>query len=65
MRASIKEFVTIAADTLPVLEPLYEFGALQVTGQSLGMVVPLVVAKFFSPDFVWRLLPKKADILRR
>jgi len=41
------------------------FTSLQVTGQSLGMVVPLVVVKFFSPDFVWRLLPKKADILRR
>lgn len=33
MRASIKEFVKIVADTLPVLEPLYEFGALQVPGQ--------------------------------
>jgi hypothetical protein len=33
MRESIKQFVKIAADTLPILEPIYEFGALQVPGQ--------------------------------
>jgi SAM-dependent methyltransferase len=33
MRESIKEFVKIVADTLPILEPVYEFGALQVPGQ--------------------------------
>jgi len=33
MRGSIKEFVWIVAETLPVLEPIYEFGSLQVPGQ--------------------------------
>jgi SAM-dependent methyltransferase len=33
MRESIKEFVKIVAETLPVLEPIYEFGSLQVAGQ--------------------------------
>ena len=33
MRESIKQFVQIYAETLPVLEPVYEFGALQVPGQ--------------------------------
>lgn len=33
MREPIKEFVQIVADTLPILEPIYEFGALQVPGQ--------------------------------
>src|SRR4030042_4045749 len=33
MRESIKEFVRIVAETLPVSEPIYEFGSLQVPGQ--------------------------------
>jgi len=33
MRESIKEFVGIVAETLPVSEPIYEFGSLQVPGQ--------------------------------
>jgi SAM-dependent methyltransferase len=33
MRESIKEFVKIVADTFSILEPIYEFGALQVPGQ--------------------------------
>jgi SAM-dependent methyltransferase len=32
MRESIKEFVQICAETLPLAEPIYEFGALQVEG---------------------------------
>jgi SAM-dependent methyltransferase len=33
MRESIKQFVRICARTLPISEPIYEFGALQVEGQ--------------------------------
>jgi hypothetical protein len=33
MRESIKEFVKICAETLPIIEPIYEFGSLQVPGQ--------------------------------
>jgi len=33
MRESIKQFVKICAETLPVSEPIYEFGSLQVPGQ--------------------------------
>jgi SAM-dependent methyltransferase len=33
MRQSIKDFVSIVAATLPIKEPIYEFGALQVRGQ--------------------------------
>lgn len=33
MRQSIKDFVSIAAASLPIHEPIYEFGALQVPGQ--------------------------------
>jgi len=33
MRESIKQFVGICAQTLPISEPIYEFGALQVKGQ--------------------------------
>ena len=33
MRELVKDFVKICAETLPVLEPVYEFGALQVPGQ--------------------------------
>jgi len=33
MRLTIKNFVKICANTLPILEPIYEFGSLQVPGQ--------------------------------
>jgi len=33
MRPSIKDFVSIVARTVPIKEPIYEFGALQVPGQ--------------------------------
>lgn len=33
MRESIKEFVKICAETLPIIEPVYEFGSFQVPGQ--------------------------------
>lgn len=33
MRESVKEFVKICAETLPIVEPIYEFGSLQVVGQ--------------------------------
>jgi len=33
MRQAIKDFVALAAATLPIREPIYEFGALQVPGQ--------------------------------
>jgi SAM-dependent methyltransferase len=33
MRDSIKEFVKICAESLPINEPIYEFGSLQVSGQ--------------------------------
>jgi len=33
MRVTIKDFAALAAKTLPVKEPVYEFGALQVPGQ--------------------------------
>lgn len=33
MRQSIKNFVQIVADSLPISEPVYEFGSLQVPGQ--------------------------------
>jgi len=33
VRESIKQFVKICAETLPISEPIYEFGALQVEGQ--------------------------------
>lgn len=33
MRQSIKDFVSIAATTLPIKESIYEFGSLQVPGQ--------------------------------
>jgi SAM-dependent methyltransferase len=33
MRQSIKDFVAIAAASLPIHEPIYEFGSLQVPGQ--------------------------------
>lgn len=32
MRESIRQFVKIVSDTLPVQEPIYEFGALQLPG---------------------------------
>ena len=33
MREVIREFVKICAETLPIQEPIYEFGSLQVPGQ--------------------------------
>jgi len=33
MRPSIKKFVQICGETLPIQEPVYEFGAMQVPGQ--------------------------------
>ncbi|MFH1896253.1 MAG: methyltransferase domain-containing protein [bacterium] len=33
MRQPIKQFVKICAETLPIAEPIYEFGSLQVPGQ--------------------------------
>ncbi len=33
MRDYIKEYVKICAETLPIVEPVYEFGSLQVPGQ--------------------------------
>ena len=33
MRSIVREFVEIVASTLPIAEPVYEFGALQVRGQ--------------------------------
>ena len=33
MRETIKDFVSILAATLPIHEPIYEFGSLQVAGQ--------------------------------
>jgi SAM-dependent methyltransferase len=33
MRDNVKELAAIAATTLPIMEPVYEFGALQVAGQ--------------------------------
>jgi SAM-dependent methyltransferase len=33
MRESIRQFVNICAETLPITEPIYEFGALQVPDQ--------------------------------
>lgn len=33
MRESIRQFVRICAETLPISEPVYEFGSLQVPGQ--------------------------------
>lgn len=33
MRQVIKDFVRIVSETLPIIEPIYEFGSLQVPGQ--------------------------------
>jgi SAM-dependent methyltransferase len=33
MRPLIRDFVRIASETLPLIEPIYEFGSLQVPGQ--------------------------------
>jgi len=35
MRASIKAFTRVVADYVPILEPIYEFGSLQVPGQGV------------------------------
>lgn len=33
MRESIKQFIRVVSDTLPIKEPIFEFGSLQVSGQ--------------------------------
>ena len=33
MRRLVKDFVEIASETVPIIEPIYEFGSLQVPGQ--------------------------------
>lgn len=33
MRESVRRFVEVCADTLPAIEPIFEFGSLQVPGQ--------------------------------
>ena len=33
MRKVIRDFVRAVSETLPILEPIYEFGSFQVTGQ--------------------------------
>lgn len=33
MRQAIKQFVSLVATSLPIIDPIYEFGALQVPGQ--------------------------------
>ena len=33
MRQSIKDFLSLVIDCIPILEPIYEFGSLQVPGQ--------------------------------
>ena len=46
MRESIKQFVRIVAETLPVSEPIVEFGSLQVPGQeSFADLRPLFPGK--------------------
>lgn len=37
MRESIKQFVRICAETLPISEPIYEFGSFQVPSQKEGL----------------------------
>lgn len=46
MRKSIREFVGIVADTLPIIEPVYEFGSLQVIeDKALADLRPLFAGK--------------------
>jgi SAM-dependent methyltransferase len=46
MRQSVREFVKIVAETLPVAEPIFEFGSLQVPGQKdLADLRPLFPGK--------------------
>ena len=48
MREHIRRFVKIVADTLPVLEPIYEFGAFLVPGQeTLADLRPLFPGKAY------------------
>jgi SAM-dependent methyltransferase len=48
MRQSIKDFVSIVSRTLPIDEPIYEFGSLQVSGQEgLADLRPLFPGKKF------------------
>lgn len=51
MRESIEQFVKIAAETLPILEPIYEFGSLQVPGQvGFADLRPLFPGKKYVGD---------------
>ena len=52
MRKLIRQFVKICAETLPVSEPIYEFGALQVSGQKgIEDLRPLFLGKkYFGAD---------------
>ena len=46
MRQSIREFTGIVADTLPIVEPVYEFGSLQVIeDRALADLRPLFAGK--------------------
>jgi hypothetical protein len=33
MRESIRQFIRVVSETLPIKEPIFEFGSLQVFGQ--------------------------------
>ena len=48
MRQPVRHFVRICAETLPVVGPVYEFGALQVTGSPSENLRPL----FKGHDYV-------------
>ncbi len=46
MRKSIKQFIKICVETIPISEPIYEFGSLQVPGQErLADLRPLFPGK--------------------
>ena len=48
MRESVRELVRVISETLPISEPIYEFGALQVPGQeSIADLRPLFPGKAY------------------
>ncbi len=47
MRKWVKEFVGVCAQVLPLAEPIYEFGSLQVPGQEWGDLRPLFPGKLY------------------
>ena len=48
MRELIRQFVTVVANTLPIQEPIYEFGACQVPGQEvLANLRPIFRGKLY------------------